>query len=134
MTDWSVVAAAAVTGLTSVVSGSLGYLLPRQQARAQERQAAEARRDAQQAKRGETYHSFLDIDRQLPARLTTGLEISRQDLEEWLEPFNHCYNAVILLGSDEVAQRARDLFNGYLRLYEELTGGGKEWPDMAERQ
>jgi hypothetical protein len=90
--------------------------------------------NAQEAKRGETYHSFLDIDRQLPARLRTGMEISRQDLEEWLEPFNHCYNAVILLGSDEVSQRARDLFNGYLRLYDALTGRGKGWPNMAERQ
>jgi hypothetical protein len=134
MADWSVVAAAAVTGVTGVVSGSLGYLLAHQQTRAQERQAVAARREAQQEKRGETYHNFLDVDRQLPAQLSAGLEISRKELEDWLQPFNHCYNAVILLGSDEVALRARDLFDGYLGLYDAMTGGGRSWPDLAERQ
>jgi hypothetical protein len=135
MSEWSAAAAAAVTGITSIVSGGLGYLLAHQQTRAQERQAAQARRDAQQAKRGETYHAFLDIDRELPSQLGAGLDVSREELEEWLQPFNHCYNAVILLGSDEVGERARDLFEGYVALYNALTGGaGKSWPTMDERQ
>ena len=124
--EWSATAAAAVTGLAAIVSGSLGYLLGYRQSRALEREAAQARRGAQQAKRGETYHSFLDIDRQLPSRLGAGLDISRTELEAWLQPFNHCYNAVILLGSDEVSERARDLFNGYVSLYNALTVGADE--------
>jgi hypothetical protein len=134
VSEWSATAAAAVTGLAAIVSGSLGYLLGYRQSRVLERQASQARRDAQQAKRGETYHSFLDIDRQLPSRLGAGLDVSRKELEEWLQPFNHCYNAVILLGSDEVGKRARDLFNGYVSLYNALTGGGKSWPTVEERQ
>lgn len=133
--EWSATAAAAVTGLATIVSGSIGYLLGYRQSRAQEREAAQARRDAQQAKRGETYHTFLNIDRQLPSRLGAGLDISQKELEEWLQPFNHSYNAVILLGSDEVSERARDLFNGYVSLYNALTGGaGKSWPTAEERQ
>jgi len=132
--EWTPVAVAAVTGITTIVSGGLGYLLGAQQSRAQERQAANARRDAQQAKRGETYHSFLDVDRELPARLGAGLDVSHEELEKWLPSFGHCYNAVILLGSDEVSERARDLFNGYAGLYNALTGEGKSWPTAEERQ
>ncbi len=134
MADWTVVAAAAVTGLTGVASGTLGYLVAQQQARAQERQAAAQTRAAMRTKRGETYHSFLDIDRQLPSRLGAGLEIERGEMEEWLDPFNHCYNAVILLGSDAVSREARELFRGYVQLFNELTEGGTSWPDAAERR
>jgi hypothetical protein len=133
--EWSATAAAAVTGLATIVSGSLGYLLGYRQSRAEERRAEQARRDAQQAKRGETYHSFLDIDRQLPSRLGAGLDITREELEDWLQPFNHCYNAVILLGGEEVSTRARALFDGYVSLYNGLTGGaGKSWPTLEDRQ
>jgi hypothetical protein len=91
MADWSVVAAAAVTGVTSVASGTIGYLVAQSQARAQERQARELRKDELQQARKDTYHAFLDIDRQLPARLTAGMGVGRADIEQWLDHFNHCY-------------------------------------------
>jgi len=134
MSDWSVVAAAAVTGVTSVASGTIGYLVAQSQARAQERQARELRQEELQRARKETYHAFLDVDRQLPARLTAGLEVGRADIEQWLDNFNHCYNAVLLIGNDAVTLQARQLFEGYLRLYEEATQGGTSWPAVTDRQ
>jgi len=134
MADWTVVAAAAVTGVTSVASGTIGYLVAQSQARAQERQARELRQEELQRARKETYHGFLDVDRQLPARLTAGLEVGRADIQEWLDSFNHGYNAVLLIGTDAVALQTRELFEGYLQLYEEVTQGGTSWPAVADRQ
>src|SRR5262245_13557213 len=115
MADWSVVAAAAVTGVTSVASGALGYMLAQNQARAEQRAAREARREQLKQDRKQTYHAFLDIDRKLPARLTTGLEIEPQEFHEWLDPFNHSYNALILLGTEPVAEQGRALFTSYMQ-------------------
>jgi hypothetical protein len=134
MADWSVVAAAAVTGATSVASGTIGYLVAQSQAHAQERQARELREEELHRARKETYHGFLDVDRQLPARLTAGLEVGREDIQQWLDHFNHSYNAVLLIGTDAVTLQARQLFEGYLQLYEEATQGGTSWPAVADRQ
>ena len=134
MSDWSVVAAAAVTGLTSVVSGSIGYLVAQSQARAQERQSRELREEESQKARKDTYHSFLDIDRQVAARLTAGMEVGRAEVEQWLDQFNHCYNAVLLIGSDAVTLKTRELFHSYLQLFEEATHGGTSWPSVADGQ
>jgi hypothetical protein len=134
MADWSVVAAAAVTGLTSVASGTIGYAVAQSQARAQERQARELRKDELQQARKDTYHAFLDVDRQLPARLTAGMEVERADIEQWLDQFNHCYNAVLLIGTDAVTHKTRELFADYLQLYEEATSGGTSWPTVAHRR
>jgi hypothetical protein len=134
MADWTVVAAAAVTGVTSVASGTIGYLVAQSQARAQERQARELRQEELQRARKETYHGFLDVDRRLPARLTAGLEVGQADIQEWLDSFNHGYKAVLLIGTDAVALQTRQLFEGYLQLYEEVTQGGTSWPAVPDRQ
>lgn len=132
MTNWGTVAASLSALGGAVVGGGVGYLGARLQASVARNQAAitkhqidteaerqrEERRDESVARNREIYWQFLDHERWLASRMTTGIQpLGRNDYLTWLDGYNHRYNALLLSATTPVRNAAEALDDAYASIY-----------------
>jgi hypothetical protein len=123
--DWTLVAAAAVTGATGVLGGWVGYLSARHQSageleRLREQHAVEARRYRQ-----EEYRRFLDHLSSFMA-IEAGEVMIEDSFSEWQDEFHHLANGIRLFGEEEVVTHVVELA-GALGVILSLIPDEEDW-------
>jgi hypothetical protein len=141
VTDWGTVAAS-LSGLGgAVVGGGVGYLGARLQASVAHDQAEisrhqidieaeryrEERRDASVQRRTEIYQQFLDHERWLATRMSTGIEpLDRAGYLNWLDGYNHRYNALLLAATSRVRKAVEELDEAYKLFHADYSANPSE--------
>jgi hypothetical protein len=142
VTDWDTVIASLSTLGAAVVGGGVGYLGARLQAKSSHDQAqitlrqidveSERRRqerlDESVAESKEIYWRFLDHERWLAARMTTGIQLlGRDDYLTWLDGYNHRFNELLLSATDGVRAAVEAVDEQYASIYAD------ESTDLSEK-
>ena len=128
-TDWTLIGAAAVTGLTAILVGVFGYLGIRRSAAATieiaslegKRQDAERLANARE-RRAAAYKQFLVVERRLAAMPLQREPLTVPQFHEWFASFQDAHVTLLLHGAGEVLDATKALSATFYEMWAEVGG------------
>jgi hypothetical protein len=137
--DWTVIAAAAVTGVTAITVGLIGLFGARlsatvgqRQVEAENERLREEHREAHLRRRQELYLRLLSADRQLIARVNSGERLERSQTHALYESIAESASAAVLFGTKYVGRRALDYQRVVGQVFRDASGPNEDF-DVTTR-